>query len=128
MRVCPPLGPFPSQPVQFLERTLVHSERLAASWTTQPFRNISTITISPKELSSSSPPKIIHGQWLLACELSRKFVVYDVGSETVPHIRDVLWEHDKRIYSWDAHSATSNKGLLVIVTFNDVTTDDQLSP
>ncbi|KAF9238513.1 hypothetical protein BU15DRAFT_75210 [Melanogaster broomeanus] len=43
-----PPGPFPSQSVQFLAYNLVHSERLAETWTSQPVKVISRVVIPTK--------------------------------------------------------------------------------
>ena len=67
---CPPC-PFPSQSNASLERNLVKSARLAQSWTTRPMRDISWVKIKLKG-EPTTPPKLIHGRWLIACELTRR--------------------------------------------------------
>ncbi|KAF9232368.1 hypothetical protein BU15DRAFT_67530 [Melanogaster broomeanus] len=42
-----PAGPFPYQSTQFLEHTLIHSERVAQTWTSQPVKTISRV-LEPK--------------------------------------------------------------------------------
>lgn len=81
-----PPGPFPSQSVQFLERTLVRSERLAQSWTTQPMRYGSSVVI-PLGGSPLPPEELFNGKWYISCESSRRFVAHDLDSATVPRFR-----------------------------------------
>lgn len=72
-----------------------------------------------RELGLSSPfPQIINGRWVIGCESSRSFVVYDIDSGS----SRILWEKDSGhpIYSWSAISA-ADEGLLVYIVFNDVT-------
>lgn len=114
-----PAGPFPSQSIQFLERTLVRSERLTRSWTTQPMEDISTIRM-PGLLSK--PPKMVFGKWLIFCESSIKFVAYDLDSGTVSHSNyQLLWESVSPIFSWDACPVVTTNGLLIYVVFRVAT-------
>jgi hypothetical protein len=110
-----PPGPFPSQTIQFLERTLVQSERLAHSWTTQPMGAISSIESGYTHFPV--PPKIIYGKWLVSCESSSKFVVHDLDSKAGPHSYQFLWESASLIYSWDACPVVSTSGLFIHVVF-----------
>ena len=107
-----PPGPFPSQSVQFLERTLVESERLAHSWTTQPMRDVSTAGTRHRRSI------IMYGKWLISCEkLSGKFVVHDLDSNAGPQSHQLLWESALPICSWNAGSVVSARGLLIYVVF-----------
>ena len=107
-----PPGPFPSQSVQFLEHTLIESERLAHSWTTQPMRDISTAGTHHRESI------IMYGKWLVSCEmLSGKFLVRDLDSNAGPQSHQLLWESAFPIHSWNAGSVVSARGLLICVVF-----------
>lgn len=110
-----PPGPFPSQTIQFLEHTLVQSERLAHSWTTQPMGDISSVGSGYTHFPVA--PKIIYGKWLVGCDSSSKFVVHDLDSKAGPHSYQFLWESASPIYSWDACSVVSTNGLLIHVVF-----------
>ncbi|KAF8553689.1 hypothetical protein OG21DRAFT_1497572 [Imleria badia] len=104
-----PPGPFPSQTLQFLERTLVQSEWLAHSWTTQPMGDISSVGI--RIPGASDPPIIIYGKWLIGCESSSKFVAHNLDSNAEPHSAQLLWESASPINTWDACSVVFAGGL-----------------
>ena len=116
-----PPGPFPSQTLQFLERTLVQSERLAHSWTTQPMEDVSSVGI--RIPGTSDPPIILYGRWLIGCESSSKFVVHDLDSNVGPHSHQLLWESASPINSWEACSVVSTGGLLILVLFRIATNE-----
>ncbi|KAG9310781.1 hypothetical protein JVU11DRAFT_8630 [Chiua virens] len=109
-----PSGPFPSQPVRFLEQTLLRSERLAEFWTTQPIQAISTTQI---RLAGSplGPPRIIGGRWLVTFESYKQIIFHDIETRT----RQVVWECSGMITSWDICSIVSSEGFLVYVVFRD---------
>ncbi|KAF8553890.1 hypothetical protein OG21DRAFT_1497385 [Imleria badia] len=120
-----PPGSFPSQSVHFLEHTLVESERLAHSWTTQPMEDISSVGIPYTAGGSFYPkilPKIVYGRWLICCESFSKFVAYDLDSDVMPRPHQLLWESASPIYSWDAHSVVSTSGFLIHILFRIATT------
>ncbi|KAG6374522.1 hypothetical protein JVT61DRAFT_4570 [Boletus reticuloceps] len=109
-----PPGPFPSQTVQFLERTLVQSERLAHSWTTQPMEEISSVGIRPH--GALDFYAIVYGRWLIGCERYSKVKIVAYDLEAGSHPYQVLWEHYMH-YSCDACPVVSSSGPLVHVLF-----------
>ncbi|KAG6377857.1 hypothetical protein JVT61DRAFT_14638 [Boletus reticuloceps] len=117
-----PPGPFSSQPVHFLEHALIKSERLARLWTTQPMRYLSIVQVRVQPMPMSCP-RIIDGKWLISCESSERFVVYDLDSETVPPFRQVLWVCDRQIYRWDLQSATSIEGPVLCIMVTNIDED-----
>ncbi|KAG6373529.1 hypothetical protein JVT61DRAFT_6171 [Boletus reticuloceps] len=113
-----PPGPFPSQTVQFLEHTLVQSERLAHSWTTQPMEDISSVGIR-SHTSLLHFSSVVHGRWLIGCERYGKVKVvgYDLEPDAGSHPHQLLWE-DYMCYICDACPVVSSSGLLVHVLFS----------
>ena len=106
-----PPGPFPSQSNASLERNLIKSARLAQSWTTRPIRDISCVKTELKGEPTISTPRLIHGRWLVTCELARRLVLHD----TETGAQRILWEQDElQLSLWDMCSMTSVEGQCVV--------------
>ena len=72
-------------------------------------RDISWVKIKLKG-EPTTPPKLIHGRWLIACELTRRFLLHD----TETGAQRVLWKQDKpEVSSWDVCSMVSVEGQCV---------------
>ncbi|KAG6379434.1 hypothetical protein JVT61DRAFT_11904 [Boletus reticuloceps] len=111
-----PPGPFLSQSVQFFEHTLVQSERLADSWTTQPMEAVSAVGIRLQGYQSHSI--IVDGKWLVAFDEPHKMLAYDLDYDGGSQPHQLLWESASEIYSWDACTVFSASELLVYIVFN----------
>jgi hypothetical protein len=123
-----PPGPFPSQSVQFLQRTLLKSDRLSLSWTNQRMRGISCLEIEPYSFPLHFP-KVVDGRWLIDCESSgRTFVVHDLDSDSVTSTRQILYQQDQTVHDWDVSSLTSIDGPVVYIVFNFKTPQGSFSP
>ena len=107
-----PPRPLPFQSSRYLEDTLLRSERLARSWTTEPMQEISSVEIPIDQGESLGYPKVLCGKWCIYCESSTKFVLRNVDSNTCTP--QVLWEDVPSITCWDAHSVISADGQLVL--------------
>lgn len=81
-------------------------------------------------LGKLPPPssKMINGKWLIGCESSRRFVVHDLDSRTVPHLQQVLWEHDAPIHGWCTCTVISSDGPVLYILLYDATDDGPFSP
>ncbi|KAF8446155.1 hypothetical protein L210DRAFT_2960471 [Boletus edulis BED1] len=114
-----PPGPFPSQAVQFLDHTLVQSERLAHSWTTQPMEDISSVAIRSDVLPLLDFYAIVYGKWFIGCERHHtvKVVAYDLEFDAGSHPYQLLWEDDLPYRLCDACPVVSSSGLLIHVLF-----------
>ncbi|KAF8430978.1 hypothetical protein L210DRAFT_3561275 [Boletus edulis BED1] len=121
-----PPGPFPSQAIQFLDHTLVQSERLAHSWTTQPMEDISSVAIRT-DIQILDFYAIVYGKWFIGCERFHtvKVVAYDLDSDAGSHPYQLLWEYDVPKGFCDACPVVSSSGLLIHVLFNEYTADGQ---
>ncbi|KAG9311102.1 hypothetical protein JVU11DRAFT_9011 [Chiua virens] len=110
--LCPP-GPYPSQSIASLERTLVKSARLAQSWTTRPMRRVSLVEIPTGNLRP--PLKLICGRWLIVCHKAREFVLYDTDFGCKTHAPQVLWKCEKqRVRGFDVESMVSAEGQCIV--------------
>ncbi|KAF9236739.1 hypothetical protein BU15DRAFT_63783 [Melanogaster broomeanus] len=87
-----PAGPFPSQSTRFLEHTLVQSERLAQTWTSQPVKTISRV---PDRLNQMYYPRlhllwtVVLGRWFIWHQIyyGREILKYSVFLHSLPHLR-----------------------------------------
>ncbi|KAG9310817.1 hypothetical protein JVU11DRAFT_8670 [Chiua virens] len=121
-----PPGPFYSQSVHLLERTLVKSERLAQSWTAQPMEYTSSSEVPLRRSPTSL--RIINNQWLVGCEtLTRRFVVYDLDVKAGADSQKILWEHNELIIDWDVCPVTSAEGLVLCIVFSDAAYEGPLA-
>ncbi|KAF8838228.1 hypothetical protein BDN67DRAFT_107343 [Paxillus ammoniavirescens] len=84
-----PPGPFPSQSTQFLEHTLLQSDRLAQTWTSCPVQVISW-TLGPK-LPSQLKWNVLDGRWLVWRETTQ-FLCHDLDTGS----RQILY--GRRVY------------------------------
>ncbi|KAF9230083.1 hypothetical protein BU15DRAFT_69502 [Melanogaster broomeanus] len=67
-----PSGPFPYQSTQFLEHTLIHSAKLAQTWTAQPVKAISRV-VGPKISCGILQWNVLGGKWFIWPRKQRKF-------------------------------------------------------
>ncbi|KAG9310814.1 hypothetical protein JVU11DRAFT_8667 [Chiua virens] len=120
MHVCPaPRDPFLAQSVQFLERPLVESERLAQWWMTRPMRFKSTAEVSIDALPNG-PLKIFNNKWLVSFEHPGKFVIHDLDKRTVQEVpcsRQVHLESHLN-FVWETCSVTSLEGPVLYIMFS----------
>ncbi|KAF9243100.1 hypothetical protein BU15DRAFT_59973 [Melanogaster broomeanus] len=97
-----PPGPFAYQSTQFLEHTLVQSERLAQTWTSQPIKVISRTLVPPRFYSVQPQWTVLSGRWLIWCETTQLlWRDLDGGSP------QVLWDGDVQLVYFDACLVTS---------------------
>ncbi|KAH0834235.1 hypothetical protein J3R83DRAFT_11552 [Lanmaoa asiatica] len=94
-----PPGPFPWQSIRFLQRTLVHSARLANTWTTEPLTLISCKTYTGPPWIGDDRFQWVRGRWLIVSKGMKQLLSRDIetGSERV------LWDHGSFAY-WGATS------------------------
>ncbi|KIJ19574.1 hypothetical protein PAXINDRAFT_8059 [Paxillus involutus ATCC 200175] len=113
-----PPGPFPSQSTQFLEHTLLQSERLAQTWTSCPVKVISR-TLGPK-LPSQLKWSVLDGRWLVWRETTQ-FLCHDLDTGS----RQILWEGnlDLSYFGAGACSVTSVDGRRVYIALNGTQPD-----
>ncbi|KAG9312549.1 hypothetical protein JVU11DRAFT_6944 [Chiua virens] len=97
-----PSGPFLWQSRQFLERTLIHSERISQTWTSEPIRIVSSLH-GPRIPSNPSPVStsfdFIFGRLFIWCE-GNQILTQDVDTG----IGRLLWEGCEPISSLDTCS------------------------
>lgn len=105
-----PPGPFPWQSTHFLQRTLVHSARLACVWATKPLTLISRKVFNGPRSIEDDRSKWICGRWLIVSINMKQLQSRDVetGSE------QVLWDHGPFAY-WAAASVTNPLGHFIYV-------------
>jgi hypothetical protein len=73
-------------------------------------RDISWVKIKLKG-EPTRPLKLIHGRWLIACELAKRLMLHD----TETGAQHILWEQDKpEVSSWDVCSTASVEGQCVV--------------
>ncbi|KAF8126286.1 hypothetical protein EV363DRAFT_584455 [Boletus edulis] len=84
-----PPGPFHWQSIHFLQRALVHSARLARTWTTEPLTLISRKVFTGPRTVEDDRFKWVHGRWLIVSKDMKQLRSRDIetGSE------QVLWDH-----------------------------------
>ncbi|KAF9228255.1 hypothetical protein BS17DRAFT_330283 [Gyrodon lividus] len=105
-----PPGPFPSQSTQFLERTLVQSERLALTWASQPIKVTSRDLVRTQ--LSASPPQwcVLCGRWFIWCETTQ-ILCRDLDAGRL----QVLWDGYAQISHFCACAVTSVDGQRVYI-------------
>ncbi|KAF9237127.1 hypothetical protein BU15DRAFT_63381 [Melanogaster broomeanus] len=106
-----PAGPFPYQSTQFLENTLIHSERVAQTWTSQPIIKAISRVLGPK-VSCDSLWKVLGGRWFIWLETT-KILCQDLDGATGS--RHILWDSDAQIVRFDACLITSVDGQRVYI-------------
>ncbi|KAF8548845.1 hypothetical protein OG21DRAFT_668942 [Imleria badia] len=107
-----PPGPFSWQSIKFLQRTLVHSARLAQHWTSQPMNVFSRHSLRVPLGPSTWANEWACERWLIICTGSRQLVSHDLytGSE------QLLCQWEDPWVSWSAASCLgSTRGHLLYV-------------
>ncbi|KAF9237130.1 hypothetical protein BU15DRAFT_76238 [Melanogaster broomeanus] len=105
-----PSGPFPYQSTQFLEHTLIQSEWLAQTWTSQPVKAIFHV-LAPKRSRSNLPHwSVLGGKWFIWHETT-KVLCHDLDGGTSS--RHILWDRDAQIDHLDACLITAVGGQRV---------------
>ncbi|KAF9245403.1 hypothetical protein BU15DRAFT_59002 [Melanogaster broomeanus] len=108
-------GPFACQSTQFLEHTLVQSERLAQTWTSQPFKVISC-TLEPTGLRSGLDQwTVLSGRWFIWCE-TKQLLCRDLDDGSL----QVLWDGDIVLIHCHARLVTSVDGQRVYVLLRGI--------
>ncbi|KAF8547148.1 hypothetical protein OG21DRAFT_1607513 [Imleria badia] len=117
-----PPGPFSSQSTAYLEQVLVRTERLAHSWITGPMQDVSHVEVGVEQQPSGSlfgtTIRLLGGRWLVGCESETRFVLHDIYPNSESR-RQVIWESEHPVETWDACSVTSEEGQCRIYVLFD---------
>lgn len=105
-----PPGPFPWQSIHFLQRTLVHSARLARVWTTKPLTLISRKVFTGPRSIEDDRFKWVCGRWLIVSKNMKQLRLRDVETDS----EQVLWDHGPFAH-WAAASVMNPLGHFVYI-------------
>ncbi|KAG6377948.1 hypothetical protein JVT61DRAFT_14742 [Boletus reticuloceps] len=105
-----PSGPFNWQSIHFLQRALVHSTRLARTWTTEPLTLISRKVFTGPRTVEDDRFKWVHGRWLIVSKDMKQLRSRDIetGSE------QVLWDHGSFAF-WAATWVMNSTGHFIYI-------------
>ncbi|KAF9237010.1 hypothetical protein BU15DRAFT_63517 [Melanogaster broomeanus] len=111
-----PPGPFPSQSTKFLERTLLHSEQLFRTWTSEPAK------ITGRVLPVPNPPQwdVLSGRWFVWMDADMNIRCHDLDTDA----EQVLWQHEgDELFHFVASTTASPAGRLIyIILYDDAPT------
>ncbi|KAF9237129.1 hypothetical protein BU15DRAFT_63383 [Melanogaster broomeanus] len=110
-----PAGPFPYQSTQFLEHTLIQSERLAQIWTSQPVKATFRVLAPIRSHDSLHWQwNVLSGRWFIWLDSeTTKILCQDLDGATGS--RHILWDSDAQIVRFDACLVTSVDGQRVYI-------------
>ena len=107
--------PFHSNQPRIFEKALLRTEKLAQSWLTHPIRDASHVELRVEQ-QPYGPIQLLVGRFIVGCDSASRFVLHDIDANTEPHgfQKQVIWEQEEPVLSWDVSSMTTEDGRSVV--------------